>query len=386
MMMRMYKQNLLSNTRGFVLPVMIVLIVAGLAVFWGIYCRAQSDNALKKWTDEQALPVVSLVKPQIADALASMELPGRLDPYIDAPIYARVNGYLKRWYVDIGAHVHAGQLLAEIDTPDLDQQIMQAQADLNKAEANLSLATTTANRWHAMLGAESVSKQEVDEKSGDMASKQAMLSAAKANLNRLISTKAFARVLSPFDGIITARNIDNGALVIEGNSGKPLFEVSDNTRLRLYVNVPQYAANTITNGDIAEVTVPEHPNRVFTATVETSSKAIDTKSGSTLVQLRVENQSGSLLVGDYANVHFKGKSNSQSRWMIPASALIFDQHGLHVATVDAHNQISLKEVVVHRDLGQAIELASGVQAQDQIVEIPPDGLANGDKVRIAKGN
>lgn len=378
------RSKVFSAMQGFVLRGVLAFIVVAALVFVGIYGRASSHTALKKWTDEQALPVVSVITPVSPDALDGMELPGRLEPYVHAPIYARVNGYLRRWYVDIGNHVSRGQLLAEIDTPDLDQQIMQAQADLANAEANLALATTTATRWKAMLGSQSVSRQEVDEKSGDLASKQALLKAAKANMNRLMSTKAFARVTSPFDGMVTARNTDNGALIVEGNTGKALFEVSDNKKLRLYVNVPQYAANAIAKGDLAELKVPEHPNQTFTAVVETSSKAIDAASGSTLVQLMMDNRSGDLLAGAYATVRFKGKSEGGKAVTIPSSALIFDQNGLHVATVNAEHQVLLKAVTISRDLGKTIELASGLAAQDQIIEIPPDGLADGDIVRVAE--
>lgn len=373
-----------STMRGSVLRGAIALVILAGVVFLGIYGRAKSGTELKKWTDAQSLPVVSLIRPLSPDALDGMELPGRFEPYIHAPIYARVNGYLRRWYADIGSHVSRGQLLAEIDTPDLDQQILQARADLANAEANLTLATTTATRWKAMLGSESVSRQEVDEKSGDLASRQAQVNAAKASLNRLMSTKAFARVTSPFDGVVTARNTDNGALIAEGTSGKALFEVSDNKRLRLYVNVPQYAANAIAKGDQAELRVPEHPNQTFTAVVETSSRAIDTLSGSTLLQLMIDNRSGDLLAGGYATVHFKGKAGSGPQLTIPSSALIFDQDGLHVATVNAQHQVLLKPVTIRRDSGKTIELASGLEAHDLIIEIPPDGLADGDRVRVAE--
>ncbi|HEY0267898.1 MAG TPA: efflux RND transporter periplasmic adaptor subunit [Methyloradius sp.] len=359
-----------------------VLVAAGLVAF-GIASRANSDEKLKQWTNERAVPSVSVVSPDNQGALSTLDLPGRFVAYSHAPIYARVSGYLKNWNVDIGGQVKAGQLLAEIETPDLDQQLLQARADLASAEANVALARTTAKRWQGMLESDSVSRQEVDDRTGDLASKEAMLKASQANLDRLIATKRFARIVAPFSGTVTARTTDNGALITEGGAGSALFEVSDTHKLRLYVNVPQSFVNNIKPGTKADINVPEHPDKTYTATVESTSGAVDVASGATLVQLVVDNSAGELLPGGYANVslHQAGPTTSFS---IPASALIFDQSGLRVATVTSDNKATLKTVTIARDLGKVIQLASGVEATDRVIESPPDGIADGDAVNIVE--
>jgi len=359
-----------------------VLVAAGLVAF-GIASRANSDEKLKQWTNERAVPSVSVVSPDNQGALSTLDLPGRFVAYAHAPIYARVSGYLKNWNVDIGGQVKAGQLLAEIETPDLDQQLLQARADLASAEANVALARTTAKRWQGMLESDSVSRQEVDDKTGDLASKEAMLKASQANLDRLIATKRFARIVAPFNGTVTARNTDNGALISEGGAGSALFEVSDTRKLRLYVNVPQSFVNNIKPGTKADINVPERPDKTYSAIVETTSGAVDVASGATLVQLVVDNSAGELLPGGYANVSLHQAGSAES-FSIPASALIFDQSGLRVATVTSDNKASLKAVTIARDLGKVIQLASGVEASDRVIESPPDGIADGDAVNVVE--
>jgi len=359
-----------------------VLIAAGL-VAYGIASRANSDEKLKQWTNERAIPSVSVVSPDSQGALSTLDLPGRFVAYAHAPLYARVSGYLKNWNVDIGGQVKAGQLLAEIETPDLDQQLLQARADLATADANLALARTTAKRWQGMLDSDSVSRQEVDDRTGDFASKEGLLKAAQANLDRLIATKRFARIVAPFSGTVTARNTDNGALITEGGAGSALFEVSDTHKLRLYVNVPQSFVNSIKPGTQADIKVPEHPDKTYTATIESTSGAVDVASGATLVQLVMDNSAGELLPGGYANVSLH-QAGSTSSFSIPASALIFDQSGLHVATVSADNKANLKTVTIARDLGKVIQLASGIEATDRVIENPPDGIADGDVVNVVE--
>jgi RND family efflux transporter MFP subunit len=357
-----------------------VLIAAGVVVF-GIVSRANSDEKLKEWTNERAIPSVSVVTPGNQAAASTLDLPGRFVAYTHAPIYARVSGYLKNWNVDIGGQVKTGELLAEIETPDLDQQLLQARADLATAEANVALARTTAKRWQSMVDSDSVSRQDVDDKTGDLASKEAMLKSAQANLDRLIATKRFARIVAPFNGTVTARNTDNGALISEGGAGSALFEVSDTHKLRLYVNVPQNFVNNIKSGTKADIAVPEHPDKTYTATVESTSGAVDVASGSILVQLLVDNSAGELLPGGYANVSLH-QSGASTAFSIPSSALIFDQSGLHVATVNADDKVNLKSVTISRDLGKTIQLASGISADDRVIESPPDGIANGDQVYV----
>lgn len=363
----------------------VAVIVAIVVVVVGVTTRANNHTDLKKWTDKQAVPTVSVGLPTGAGEGASLDLPGRFEAYARAPIYARVSGYLKSWKADIGTQVKAGQLLAEIETPDLDQELLQARADLASAQANVGLAETTAKRWQEMLATESISKQEVDEKAGDYTSKKAMVKAAEANVNRILALKSYTRIVAPFNGSVTARNTDTGALINAGGSAAdlPLFEISDTRQLRLYVNVPQNYVGSIKQGTKAKITVPEHQDKIYTATVKSSSGSINAASGTTLVQLAVDNAAGELLPGGYANVSLDLPGN-KTALSVTASALIFDQAGLRVATVDADNKVTLKTIVIARDLGKTIELHSGVDATDRVIENPPDGIKNGDHVNVAK--
>jgi RND family efflux transporter MFP subunit len=360
-----------------------IVVVAGV-VGIGLITRASGEAQLKSWTDEQAIPTVSLIAPVGDGKGGTLDLPGRLEAYSRAPLYARVSGYLKTWTADIGTPVKAGQLLAEIETPDLDQQLLQAKADLASAQANAALASTTAKRWQAMQGTDSVSKQEVDEKVGDYNTKQALVKAAQANVDRVQAQKGFTRIVAPFDGIVTARDTDIGALInVGGGVGQELFVVSDTKKLRVYVNVPQIYVPSIPSGTKATITVPEHPNKSYSATVESSSQAVNVASGSTLMQLGVDNAKGELLPGGFANVTLDLPRNATAL-SIPSSALMFNKSGLHVATVGAGDKVVLKDVKISRDLGKTIELSSGLDASDRVIDSPPDGIADGDPVRIAE--
>lgn len=377
------KANSLSR-RTLRISGILVAVFAIIIVAIGVTTRANNNSNLKEWTNKQAVPTVSVNQPSGAGDASSLDLPGRFEAYARAPIYARVSGYLKSWKVDIGAVVKAGQLLGEIETPDLDQQLLQASADLGSAQANVGLAATTAKRWQDMLVTDSVSKQEVDDRTGDYASKQAMVKAAQANVNRILALKSFTRIVAPFNGTVTARNTDTGALInAGGGTGPALFEISDTRKLRLYVNVPQNYVNSIKQGTKANITVPEQPAKTYTATVETTSGAIDVASGTILVQLAVDNAAGELLPGGFANVSLNIPSN-QALLSVPASALIFDQSGLRVATVGADNRVLVKTITIARDLGKTIELHSGLNADDRVIENPPDGIADGDQVNIAQ--
>lgn len=359
------------------------LIAIGIVTL-GITTRASQQAQLKDWTDKQAVPTVSLTQPAGANEGSQLTLPGRFEAYARAPIYARVSGYLKNWQVDIGSTVKAGQLLGEIETPDLDQELLQARADLASAQANVSLAETTAKRWQDMLKTQSIAKQEVDEKVGDLLSKQAIVKAAEANVNRLLALKGFARITAPFDGSVTARNTDTGALINAGSStALPLFEVSDTRKLRLYINVPQNYVSQVRSGNKASFTVPAYPNVVYQATIQSTSGAINTASGTTLVQLQVDNVAGQFLPGGFANVNLDLQRN-QGALSIPASALIFDQNGLKVATVGQDNKVLLKPITIARDLGKTLEVNAGLVSTDRVIENPPDGVADGDSVNIAQ--
>lgn len=372
------------STRTLRISGIVVAIIAVVIVVIGITSRASNDDKLKKWTDEQAVTTVNIIRPDSQGSSATLDLPGRFEAYTRAPIYARVSGYLKSWKVDIGGKVKAGQLLGEIETPDLDQQLLQARADLASAQANVELAKTTAKRWQEMWNTNSVSRQELDDRNGDYATKQAMVKSAQANVDRLIATKNFAKVVAPFDGTVTARDTDTGALInAGGGSGPALFEVSDTRKLRLYVNVPQNNVTSIKPGTEADITLPEYPGKTYNARVESLSRAVDVSSGTTLIQLVVDNTAGELLPGGFANVSLH-QAGAAATFSIPASALIFDKSGLRVATVGADNKVLLKTVTISRDLGKVIQLGSGVTVEDHIIESPPDGLANGELVRVAE--
>jgi RND family efflux transporter MFP subunit len=365
------------------LAALVAAIAAAGIVASGLITRAHGDASLRQWTDEQAIPTVAVVAPGTRGDGATLDLPGRLEAYSRAPIYARVDGYLKSWKVDIGAPVKAGQLLAEIETPDVDQQLAQARADLASAKANADLAVTTAKRWQSMVATGAVSKQAADEKTSDAQAKLALMKSSQANVERIAAQKGFARIVAPFDGVVTARQTDVGALINAGNGGaaQQLFEVSDTKKLRVYVKVPQNYVPSIPEGTKATITVPEHPGAKYAATVESSSQAVNVASGSTLMQLVVDNAAGELLPGGFANVSLDLPHSAALN--IPASALMFDKAGLRVATVGADNKVLLKKVTIARDLGKVIELGSGLDASDRVIESPPDGVADGDVVRIA---
>jgi RND family efflux transporter MFP subunit len=361
----------------------LLVVIAAIVVIAGIAMRTSDTSRLRERADAQAVPSVTVIAPGNAGSAATLDLPGRIEANSRAPIYARVSGYLKSWKVDIGAPVKAGQLLAEIETPDLDQQLMQARADLATAQANATLAATTSKRWQSLLTTGSVSRQGAEEKSGDDATKQAMLNAAQANVDRFMATKNFARIVAPFDGIVTARSTDVGALINAGSGAGPeLFVVSDTKKLRVYVGVPQNYVSIIARGTRARISVPEHPGKFYAAMVESSSQAVNAASGSMLIQLAVDNAKGELLPGGFASVSLDLPRDAGA-FNIPPSALIFDKAGLRVATVGADSKVILKPVTIARDLGKVIELASGLAADDRVIESPADGIANGDLVRVA---
>ena len=360
------------------------LALALLAVFIvvsGISTRRSEAAQLRERTDARAVPTVAVITPGQAGAASTLDLPGRIEAHARAPIYARVSGYLKSWQVDIGAKVKAGQLLAEIETPDLDQQLLQAQAELASAKANATLSASTAKRWQALLASDSVSRQEADEKAGDLNTKQAIVNALQANVDRVLTLKRFTRIVAPFDGVVTARNTDVGALIsVGGAPGSELFVVSDLQQLRVYVSLPQTYVSVVKKGTKARLSVPESPGIFHPATVQSMSQAIS--GGSMLIQLAADNAKAGLLPGGFAKVSFD-LERKVGGFSIPPSALIFGQAGLRVATVGADNKVLLKPVSISRDLGAVIELAAGLAAEDRVIESPPDGITNGDLVRVA---
>jgi len=376
------------SIRGLRIGGILIAVLALVLVATGVISRRSDAASLREQADAQAVRTVVVIAPGTAvnnGASATLELPGRMEAVSRAPIYARVNGYLKSWKVDIGTPVKAGQLLAEIEAPDLDQQLLQARADLASAKANLALARATAKRWQAMVASDSVSRQEAEEKFNDLAIKEAAVNSNQAIVDRFLATTNFTRIVAPFDGMVTARSTDVGALINAGSGGvgQELFVVSDTRRLRVFVNLPQNYVALVKRGTKARLTVPEHPGKTYIATVDSTSGAVAAGSGSMLVQLLVDNAQGELLPGGYANVSLDLPGDVQA-FNIPPSALIFDKSGLRVATVDANNKVVLKSVTVARDYGKVISLASGLSASDRVIESPPDGVGEGDLVRVAK--
>ena len=361
----------------------LVCIALVAVVVTGIRAREQADAQLREWTDDQAVPTVAVTQPDAKLINPTIDLPGRLEAYYRAPIFARVQGYLKSWSADIGARVKAGQVIAEIEAPDLDQQLMQARADLASAQASAKLSEATLNRRKTLVASNFVSAQEIDERTADLSNKNGTVRADQANVERLEALAGYKKITAPFDGIVTARDTDVGALInAGGGTGPAMFVISDISKLRVYVNVPQNFVPSNKIGAKAVITVPEYPTRTFEATVEASAQAVDVASGTTRMQLGLDNTKGELMPGSYANVQLTLQRDAVPL-SIPASALIFNQKGLRVATVGPGDKIQFKQVTISRDLGRTIELASGLSPDDRVVVTPPDGIADGDQVRIA---
>jgi membrane fusion protein (multidrug efflux system) len=361
-----------------------VVAVAGALtlVVTGIRAREDSSTKLKEWTDDQAVPSVAVIYADPGVLSATIDLPGRLEAYYRAPIFARVNGYVKSWNSDIGARVKAGEVIAEIDAPDLDQQLLQARADLTNQQASAKLSEVTLARRKTLIASNFVSMQEIDERTADLSNKNASVNSSQANVERLEALAGYKKITAPFDGIVTARNTDVGALInAGGGSGPPMFIVSDIKKLRVYVNVPQTYVPSVKIGAKATISVPEYPTRTFEATVEASAQSVDVNSGTTQMQLALDNSAGELMPGGFANVRL-GLQRDSVPLNIPASALIFDQKGLRVATVTSDNKILFKPVTIARDLGREIQLAGGVTLDDRIISTPPDGIIDGDQVRV----
>jgi RND family efflux transporter MFP subunit len=358
-------------------------LLAIAVVAYGLGTRTAQNARLHDLTEALAVPVVALVTPTGVKNDATLDLPGRLQAYIQAPIYARVPGYLKSWKHDIGGKVKAGDVLAEIDTPDLDQQLMQARADLSVAQANAKLAQISAERWQSLANTDAVAKQDVDTRTFTWNANLAQVKSAQANVDHLAAEEGFKRLIAPFDGIVTARATDIGALINVGAAGgAQLFVVSETGKLRVYVNVPQNYVPSVPPGTQATISVPEHAGKSYPGTVEASSQAVDPQSGTTLMQLIVDNSAGELMPGDYASIHLQIAAAAHVL-SVPSSALIFDARGLSVATVDSGNHVLLKPVTIERDLGAIVELTSGLAEDDRVIQNPPDGIGNGALVRLA---
>jgi len=361
-----------------------LLIIAGAVAAYGVVERRRDERELASWTQQQAIPAVSLISPGRETGTREVVLPGDVEAYFDASIHGQVSGYVSAWRADIGAQVHKGDVLAVVDTPELDERISAAQGELEKAKANLTLAKVTADRWSELRASAAVSQQAADEKESDLSAKTAELSAAQANFDRMKALKAFANIVAPFDGVVTGRNVDVGSLVRDGSSPTPLFSVADVHKMRIYVRAPESYAAEMKVGVKATFELPEYPNRQFTAKIDTTSRAIDKKSRTLLVELIADNPQGLLSPGAFTRVRFAiaGDANAMT---LPANALLFREDGASVAVVGADSRVTLKKVQISRDFGNDLEIAGGLDPQARIVANPPDSLAEGEQVRVVPG-
>jgi RND family efflux transporter MFP subunit len=365
--------------------VFMVLIVAA-AVLWGIASRRQANAQLTQETRDLAVPVVVVVHPKPGAPQQEITLPGDMQPFTDAPIYARTSGYLKRWYADIGARVKSGQLLAEIDAPEVDQQLQQARADLATAEANVHLAEITAARYKDLMKSDSVAQQDVDNATGNLDARRAAVDSSRSNVRRLEDLQSFQKIYAPFDGVITARNTDIGALIDPGSSGgsaRELFHIAAVNQLRVYVNVPQTYSPFIKAGLHADLGMSELPGRRFQGTLVRDSGAIDTATRTLRTEIDVNNTSGELKPGSYVEVHLK-LPTSVTTFTLPVNAIIFKSSGMQVATVRGGKSIALVSITPGRDFGNVIEVVAGLRADDSVVINPPDTLENGAAVQLAQ--
>src|SRR4051812_16123631 len=375
----------MSNRRSFgpLVGGVLLLAVALALAFWGISTRAKSLDVVTKETRDLAVPTVSVIAPERGAPQQEIVLPGTMQAFTDAGIYARVPGYLHKWYVDLGARVHAGQLMADIEAPEVDQQLEQARADLATAEANARLAQSTAERYRDLIRTDSVSKQDLDNANGSLEAKATAVTSASANVRRLEQLKAFGKITAPFDGVVTARNTDVGALIDSGSNAKELFHVAAVHRLRVFVNVPEIYSRAARQGMKADLTLTEFPGRTFTGTLARTAQSIDVSSRTLLTEIDVENRGGELLPGSYAEVHLKLPSGA-STFKLPVNAVIFGTEGVRVARVDTAGRVTLQPVTLGRDYGNSVEVISGLNGGEQIIVNAPDSIENGQTVRVAR--
>jgi RND family efflux transporter MFP subunit len=360
-----------------------VLAAIALLIYSGIHSRAAAESRLTKQTEEAAVPTVAVVFPQEGSPTQEIVLPGNTQAFSDAPIYARTSGYLKRWYFDIGAHVQRGQLLAEIETPEVDQQLQQARADLDTAQANLNIAKITATRWQGLVSNGSVSQQETDQAVSNLSAVKAAAESSAANMRRLEQLQSFEKIYAPFDGIVTARSTDIGALIDAGASTQPreLFHMAAIRKLRLYVSVPEVYSRAAGSGAPATLTLDEFPGQTFHGTLVRNANSIDIASRTLLVEIDVDNPTGQLLPGAYVFVHLKLPDETRSV-TIPSNTLIFRKEGLQVGLV-RNGKAELVRVKISRDNGNSVEIVSGLQPTDAVIVDPSDSLVAGTPVRLS---
>jgi RND family efflux transporter MFP subunit len=371
-----------STVRIFVVALVAAAGTLAYAIHEGVTTRVATESRLVRSTEEAAIPIVNVIYPKDGAPLEELILPGNTQAFSDTPIFARTNGYLKRWFFDIGAHVKRGDLLAEIETPEIDKQLQQARADLETAQSNYHLAETTEARWRFLLQSDSVSKQETDEKIADLSARKATVDSNVSNVRRLEDLQSFQKVYAPFDGVLTARNTDVGALIDAGanSAGKELFHLTAIDTLRVFVAIPEVYSRAARPGAIAFLTLDEFPGRSFHGTLARTSNSIDQASHTLLTEVDVRNPDGQLLPGAYVSVHFKLPQTARSV-VVPSNTFLFRSEGLRVALVRA-GRVQLGAVKIGRDYGSTVEVISGLQASDAVVIDPADSLVSGAPVRI----
>jgi RND family efflux transporter MFP subunit len=366
--------------------VLVVMICAGFVIFIysGIRSRTEAEKRLAENVRSSLIPMVTVIHPKGGTAAQEIELPGNTEAFTEAPIYARTSGYLKRWYLDIGAHAKRGQLLAEIETPELDQQLQQAESELRTAQANLQLAEVTATRWLYLLKTNVTSKQETDQAVSDLNAKRATADSAEANLRRLQKLQEFERIYAPFDGVITARNTDVGALIQNGDNTVPkqLFHLAAVDKLRVYISVPEVYASAVKSGQKVALTLDAFPGETFTGTLVRDSGSIDLTSRTLKVEVDVDNPTGRLLPGAYAFVHLKVPA-PPGAVTVPTNTLLFRSEGLSVAVV-RNGQAKLVPVTIGHDYGSTVEVMSSLTADDAVIIDPSDSILDGSPVQIAE--
>jgi membrane fusion protein (multidrug efflux system) len=360
----------------------LVLVLIALAAVAGLIPRWHQREALRAENRELAISTVAVVSPSLGKPHETLSLPAEVKPFTEAPIYARANGYVKRWLVDLGAKVETGQLLAEIDTPEINQDLARSQAEVAEAEAALELAKLTAARWSALVKTASVSEQEAAEKQADLALKAAMLNAARASVKRLEEQQGFGRVVAPFAGTITMRRVDVGDLVTAGGS-RELFRLAQTSTLRVFVRVPQVASRQVSPGQAAELVIPELPGRIFAAKVVRTSGAMAPDSRTLLVELEVNNANADLLAGSYAQIRLT-ETRIESPLTLPSNTLLFRAEGTQVGVVQSDGTVQLRSITLGRDFGPTMEILEGVGPSDKVILNPADSLVSGTKVRIAE--
>src|SRR5712672_1329625 len=358
------------------------VLMAGIVLSYGFIGRAQSKQEVLDWTNTHAIPTVALAARLPGSSHQTLTLPGNVQPFNRAAIFARVNGYVKSWDHDIGTAVKAGQVLATIDAPDLDQQLSQAKATLASVRANHQIASLTANRNNILLQKQIVAQQLADQTDADAKAKEAVVDANEANVRQLEAMQSFKTLAAPFDGVVTARNVELGMLINSGGSGQPLFEVSDLHRVRIFVQVPQSFSAGLVPGLKATFEMPQYPGVQFDATLSHISKAINSNSHSMQVELQADNAAGKFFGGSYCNVHFE-LPNDGNLVKLPSTALVTGSQGTQVAVLDSNSKVVLKSVHLGRDLGDSVEVLAGLSPSDRIIDSPPETLATGDAVRVA---